>query len=91
MSETNRHRPPTAEQLLGRLYRKHLELHKVVAALKDQVEQLVTSTLITEVLAGHVERLLVEKQTLLQIVEADRYMAAALPRRNPPVLTEIAR
>lgn len=90
MSEQSRHRPPTVEMLFNRVYRQHLALQKIVKEVRTQVEQLAASHQVHAVVASHCQRLLLEKKTLLQLVEADRYMAQALPRRNPPTLTEIA-
>lgn len=98
MPGRNRHRPPTIEQMFNRIYRQQLEVKANVASIKEHgilvavlLEQLAARTQLTEILAAHVARLLLEKQTLMQLVEANRDMAAALPRRESiPVLTEEA-
>jgi hypothetical protein len=81
MPGANRHRAPTATQLFERVYRRQIKMEEVIRDLKAEVARLGARTEINAALANHCKRLLLEKATLLKVIEANRFMAAALPRR----------
>jgi hypothetical protein len=81
MSETNRHRKPTGTQLVRRIYRRQLRNEKLILELKAEVSRLTTRAEISAAIAAHCRRLLAEKATMLKVIEANRFMSAALPRR----------
>ena len=81
MPGLNRHRPPTVEQMFARVYRRQLVAEKLVLELQAEVVRLSGRVELSARLTEHCRRLLKEKATLLQVIEANRFMAAALPRR----------
>jgi hypothetical protein len=81
MSEVNRHRRPSSAQLILRIYRRQIETHKLIKALQVDIARLNASTATTAAVADHCRRLLAEKATMLKVIEANRFMNAALPRR----------
>ncbi len=83
MPGANRHRPPTSRQYLARIYRRQIETGAVIRELKAEIER---RGEITTVVVEHCRRLLLEKETLLKIIEANQFMAQELPRR-PAVRT----
>lgn len=81
MPGANRHRPPNSLQMLRRIYRRQIASEKLVSELKDEVARLTVRMEINLTLVMHCRRLLHEKETMLAIIEANKFMAAALPRR----------
>lgn len=82
MPGANRHRPPSIRQLVLRIYRRQIVDEKVIGELKTEIARLTTRTQINATLAEHCRRLLREKATMLEVIEANQFMAAALPRRT---------
>ena len=82
MPGVNRHRPPTVEQLFARVYRRQLVAEKLVLQLQAEVARLSGKVDLSAKLRDHCRRLLTEKPTLLRVIEANQFMAAALPRRH---------
>jgi hypothetical protein len=81
MPGTNRHLPPTSEMLWNRVYRRQVRTEHALKDLRAEVARLTAHTEITATLADHCRRLLREKETMMKVIEANRFMNAALPRR----------
>jgi hypothetical protein len=81
MPGANRHRPPTQHQLVKRIYRHQIASEKVIGELKAEIARLTARTEINATIAAHCRRLLAEKAIMLGVIEANQFMAAALPRR----------
>ena len=95
MSDTNRHRAPTAEMLANRAYRKLLLIEKDLAVLRAHMPGIVK----------HCERLLREKETLMNMVgdvhvedynrilrEANGFMARPIRADTPtPIIDRLRR
>lgn len=82
MPGANRHRPPSNNQLFERIYRKQIASDLAIRELTAEVARLTASSAIRATVLEHCRRLIAEKQTLLQVVEANQFMSAALPRRT---------
>lgn len=81
MPGANRHREPSIRQLVRRVYRKQIASDLAIRDLTAEVARLTARTQINVTLADHCRRLLREKATMLDVIEANQFMAAALPRR----------
>jgi hypothetical protein len=80
MPGKNRHRKPTTVMLFNRLYRQQLQLAQNQIEMRADIDRLLKRTEILVVLTDHCQRLVREKETLLKLVQANRYMAEAIPR-----------
>jgi hypothetical protein len=66
---------------MGRVYRKQIASDLAIQQLQGEVAKLSERIQINALLVEHCRRLMREKETMLEIIDANRFMAAALPRR----------
>lgn len=67
--------------LWNRVYRRQMRTERALRNLQAEVARLTAHTEITATVAAHCRRLLREKATMMKVIEANRFMNAALPRR----------
>ena len=67
--------------LWNRVYRRQILTERALRDLQAEVARLTARAQITAALADHCRRLLREKETMMKVIEANRFMNAALPRR----------
>ena len=81
MPGANRHRHPSSRQLFERIYRRQIASDLAIQEMKAEIAKLSARTQINVNLVEHCRRLMCEKETMLEIIDANRFMSAALPRR----------
>ena len=85
MPGKNRHRPPTAELLLNRVYRENLEEAKEIEAVNAQLWRLTVRAKASTKVIEICRRLIKENATLLALVKADPSRLAILRQQPIPI------